>query len=155
MDIKADGFLIPYPGTSNIGFIRQNQGRCHSVYRHTAAFVVVSDGGNNNRDLLRRKIHSVQNPECHQRAALAVIHPIHHIADIVEESRYFRQFHSPRGIVQLLQDLSRRLCHPGHMGKAMLRVSQGFQRKIRLGNINLYGLILFYLFVSHNSPPYL
>lgn len=72
-------------------------------------FVVVADGRDDGGNFLRRKVHSVQNPERHHRAALAVIDPIHNVADIVEISGDFHQLHGSLRIAQRFQNPSGRL----------------------------------------------
>ena len=114
---------------------------------------MVADGRDDGGDLLRRKVHSVQDPERHHRAALAVIHPVHHIADVMEISGDFHQLHGSVRVAQRFQNPSGRLSDPCHMLEAVFRKSKGFQRRIRLVDVHPDRFVLFHLFVSHCFPP--
>ena len=111
---------------------------------------MIADGGNNGRDLLRWKIHPVQDSESHHCAALAVIHTVDHIADIVQISGNPRKLHGSCGVAQGFQNVPGGFRHPGHMGKAVLRKPQGLHGGIGLGNVHLYRRVPTDFFIGHS-----
>ena len=153
VDVQRHGGLVPHSGTANVGFVGQNQRRRKGAHRLAGAFVVVADGRDNGGNFLRRKVHSVKDAERHHRAALAVIDPVHNVADIVEISGDLHQLHGSLRIAQRFQNPSGRLSDPCHMLEAVFRKSKGFQRCIRLIDVHPDRFVLFHLFVSHCFPP--
>ena len=154
MDILGDIGGFAHPGTADIGFIRQKQRRGNRVHRSAVALVVVADGGDNGSDLLRREIHPVQNPEGHHRAALTVVHPVDHIADIVEVPGNPGQFHGSFRIAQCFQNVSGGFCHPGDMGEAVFRKAQSLHGGICLGDIYLHRRVPADFFIRHFFFPH-
>ena len=154
VDIKRRGILIIHPVAPHIAFIRQDQCGGHWAYRHAGAFIVVADGGNNNGDLLRGKAQVIQNTERHHGAALAVVHPVHQVSDIVQIPCDFGKLHRALRVSQRLQDITRFFRHERYMGKAVLGIAQRHQRSVRLPDIGINRFVHFDFFVSHSVPPF-
>ena len=100
-----DILLFADPAPADIAFVRNDQSRCQGAYRNAGTLVMVSDCTDYGSDLLRRKIHTVQDPESHHRSGLAVVDAVHHIADIVQVPRNFGKLHLPGRIAQRSQNL--------------------------------------------------
>ena len=156
VDIEAADVGVAHTAAAHIGFVRQNQRRGHGVHRDARALVVVADGGGDGGDLLRIKASLVQDAEGHDGAALAVVHPVHQVADVVEIGGDLCHLHRPLRMIQRLQDIACHFRHMGHMGKAVLRIAQSDEGFVRLGDIGADGRILADLFISHHcgiTPP--
>ena len=125
MNIKGILALVPYPGMAHVGFVRQDQGGGNVAYRLGGALVVVADGTDHFRALLRVHPHLIQQPEGHNGPALGVLLPVDDVADVVEISGDLRQLRLPLALAQGQQDPLRLRSHPPHMGKAVFRIAQG------------------------------
>ena len=95
VNVKRGNIPVAHPAAAHIRFIRKNQRRRQRTDRHTGALIMIADGSRDMGDLLRRKAHFIQQPERHHSAALAVIHPIHQIADVMKISGDAGQLHQP------------------------------------------------------------
>ena len=151
MDVEGGGVLVPDTAAADVGLVRQNQRRRHSVHRLAGALVVVADGGDDGGDLLRVAVQIVQNAERHDGAGLRVVDPVHQIADVVEVACDLRHLHGPLRIAQGLQNIPRRLRHDGHMGEAVLREAQCNQRFVRPLDIGADGGVVLHVFKGQHQ----
>ena len=150
--IEAGNVLIAHTAAAHIRLIGQNQRRCQLIHRLTGPLVVVADRRDDQGDLLRRKTHLVQQAECHDGAALAVIHPVDQIADVVQIAGDLAQLHHALRVAQRLQDIPRLFRHQCDMSEAVLGKAQGDQRGVGLRDIGADYFVFSDLFVIHIVP---
>ena len=151
VNIKGQQVIVADPAAAHIGFVGNNQRRRNGIQGLGGGFVMVSDGGDNGADLLRRHTQLVQKAESHNGTALGVIRPVDDVADIVHDPGNSGKLRRALVIAQLRQDHGGYLCHLFHMGEGMLRKAQAFQRLIRPADIGHNVRILFDVFVCDNS----
>ena len=129
-----------------IRLVCQNQRRGNRVHRGSRLFVVVADCRDDGRDFVGLHAHIAQNRHRHNRAVVRMIGSVHTVSDIVHIARNACQLHRPRRIIQLFQNLCRRIGYLCRMPDRMLCKAQHAQIRVTLFDIRPNLSVLFNIF---------
>ena len=137
MDIKRGKVLVLHAAPSDIRLVRQNQSRRNPADRNARTLVMIADRADNLRDILRRNLHAAQNFECHHGTGLAVIFPVHNIADIVQPRSGQREINCMVGVAQLFENLRSSVGNNLDMCLRVLCETKRFHGDVLLADVNL------------------
>lgn len=146
--VKGLRYGIAYPVPAHIGLISQDDGGGDGIYRSSAGFVMLADGGDNLCNIFRGCTLFPQQLKGHKGSCMGMVHPIDAVSDIMHVAGDPGQFDGMVIILQLLQNITGGDGHLGRMFPGMVGVTQSAQYLVSLFQIDIDFFGMGYGFVS-------
>ena len=141
VDVEGRFVAVADAVAADVAFVREDQRGGKRADRHSAAFIVVADRGNDQAYLFRREIQVIQQPERHDRPRLTVVNAVNKVADVMEIAGNFYQLDHPLVVTERAQNVTGFFRHERDVRKTVFGKSQRRKRHIRLPDIGVDHLI--------------